>query len=136
MGGGGCLDYRNFTIYFLFKCSRGSVVDTKTEKAACCSTAVKRSASAQYEQIQWRQITGKFKTLFQKKIKQFLEREALNVEFLWRSSSLFTSDFIASYFGLSLHSSKASLRISLRKRFELIQIFKALTTGCDVGFYV
>ena len=32
------------------------------------------------------------------KIKQFLEREALNVEYLWKSSCLFTSDFIASYF--------------------------------------
>ena len=37
------------------------------------------------------------------KIKQLLEREALNVEYLWNSSCLFTSDFIASYFVLSLY---------------------------------
>ena len=37
------------------------------------------------------------------KIKQFLEREALNIEYLWKSSCLFTSDFIASYFVLSLY---------------------------------
>ena len=35
------------------------------------------------------------------KLKQFLEREALNDEYLWKSSCLFTSDFIASYFVLS-----------------------------------
>ena len=37
------------------------------------------------------------------KIKQFLEREALNVAYLWKSSRLFTYDFIASYFVLSLY---------------------------------
>ena len=37
------------------------------------------------------------------KIKQFLERGALNVEYLWKGSGLFTSDFIASYFVLSLY---------------------------------
>ena len=30
------------------------------------------------------------------KIQQFLEREALNVEYLWKSSCLFTFDFTAS----------------------------------------
>ena len=33
-------------------------------------------------------------------------------------------------------SSEAFLWTSFRKLFELIQIFKALTTGCDVGFCV
>ena len=33
-------------------------------------------------------------------------------------------------------SSQAFLQTSLRKRFELIQIFKAQTTGFDVGFCV
>ena len=37
------------------------------------------------------------------KIKQFLETEALNVEYLWKCSCLFTSGFIASYFVLSLY---------------------------------
>ena len=39
------------------------------------------------------------------KIKQFefLERDALNVEYLWKSYCLFTSDFIASCFVLSLY---------------------------------
>ena len=41
----------------------------------------------------------KFKS---QKIKEFLEREALNIEYLWKASCLFTSDFIASYFVLSL----------------------------------
>ena len=62
------------------------------------------------------------------KIKQFLEREALNVEYLWKSSSLFTSDLIASYFVLSLFLAKLS--------YELRSVNKALTTGCDVGFCV
>ena len=70
------------------------------------------------------------------KMKQLLEKEVLNVEYLWKNSCLFTSDFIASYFVLSLYSSKSFLRTSLRKRFQLIQIFKAPTTGCDVGFPV
>ena len=37
------------------------------------------------------------------KVKPLLEREALSVEYLWESSCLFTSDFIASYFVLSVH---------------------------------
>ena len=69
------------------------------------------------------------------KIKQLLEKEALKVEYLWKNSCLFT-DFIASYFVLSLYSSKSFSRTSLRRRFELIQIFKAPTTGCDEGFPV
>ena len=75
--------------------------------------------------------------LKRQKIKQFLEGEALNVEYLWKSSCLFTSDFIASS-ALFCHcvSSIDFLRTSLRKRFELTQIFKTLTTGCDVGFCV
>ena len=43
--------------------------------------------------------------LFQKSkdIKLFLEREALKVEYLWKSSCLFTSDFIASPRALFCH---------------------------------
>ena len=66
-----------------------------------------------------------------------MERKALNVEYLPGkipvclplTLSLRTS------FCYSI-SSKAFLRTLLRKRFELIQIFKALATGCDVAIYV
>ena len=67
--------------------------------------------------------------------KQFLEREALNVicgkvpvclPLTLSPRTLFCHRI----------SSKAFLLTSLRKRFELIQIFKALTTGCNVGFCV
>ena len=52
--------------------------------------------AANYQEIQ--------NTLWKsKKIKQVLEREALNVEYLWQSSCVFTSDFIALYFVLSLY---------------------------------
>ena len=37
------------------------------------------------------------------KRKQLLERETLNVEYLWKSSYLFTSDFISPYLVLSLY---------------------------------
>ena len=47
---------------------------------------------------------GNLKRCFKsEKIKQFLEREALNVEYLWKSFCLITSDFITSYFALSLY---------------------------------
>ena len=52
-------------------------------------------------------------------------------EYLWKSSCL----LLPSTLFCHCISSKAFLRLtSLGKRFELIQIFKALTTGCDVGF--
>ena len=71
------------------------------------STAVKRSKLAQYEQSHlmaatYREIQNTFSK--SRKIKQFLaEREALNVKYLWESSCLFSSDFIAPYFVLSLY---------------------------------
>ena len=80
------------------------------------STAVKRSARAQYDLICFLQITGKFKNCLKKgwKIKLLLEKEALNVEYLWKSSYLFTSAFIVSYFVLSLYFKHRFLTDELR----------------------
>ena len=61
-----------------------------------------------------------------------LEREVLNVEYhRQRSPDLFTSDFIVSYFVLSIPLN-GFIRTSLIKSFELIQIFKAMATAVDV----
>ena len=62
------------------------------------------------------------------KIKPLLNTEALSIEYLWKISCLFTSDFIASYFVLSLHFQQCFLiiRTSLCRRFELIEIYKAI----------
>ena len=70
------------------------------------------------------------------KVKQFMERETLNVEYPWKSSCLFTSNLSPRTLFFHCISSKAFLRTSLGKRFELIQISKALTTECDVRFCV
>ena len=37
------------------------------------------------------------------KVKPLLKKEALHVEYLWKSFCLFTSDVVASYFVLSLY---------------------------------
>ena len=55
--------------------------------------------------------------------------------YLWKSSNFCTSDFIASYFVLSPISSNVLSRASLRKRFVLIEKFKAPATGCDPSFF-
>ena len=76
-------------------------------------------------------MAGNKKTLPKSlKIRPSLEGEALNIENLLKSSYLFTSDFITSYFVSSRVSYSAFFGTSLRKRFVLIQIFKALATGC------
>ena len=99
------------------------------------STAVKRRARAQWVDIMaanYREIQNTFSK--SQKIKQFLERKALNVEHLWENSCLFT---ILWLYRLVLCFVTVFLaKLSYELRFELIQIFKALTTGCDVGFCV
>ena len=62
-------------------------------------TAVKHSARAQYGFVAGNYRETKNKTVSKRqKIKPLLEREALKVEYLWKSSYLFTSVFNASYF--------------------------------------
>ena len=74
------------------------------------------------------------KKMFQKvKKKAVTGNEGLNVEYLWKSFYLCTTDFIVWY--LFCHRN-AFFGTSLRKRFELIQIFKAQTTWCVVAFSV
>ena len=68
------------------------------------------------------------------KIKQFLEREALNVEYLWKVPVCLPLTLSPRTLFCHCISSKAFLRTSLRKRFEVIQIFKAQTAGREVGF--
>ena len=95
------------------------------------STAVKRSARAQYDQIYCPQITGKFKNSFKKsEDKAVTGKRSFKRWVSVESSYLFNSDLIALHFVLPQCIS------STCKCFEMRQIFKTLAPGCDVGFCV
>ena len=68
------------------------------------------------------------------KINQLLEREALTLSVYGNVPVCLPLTLSPRTLSCHCISSKAFLRTSLHKRFELRQIFKALTTGCDVGF--
>ena len=70
------------------------------------------------------------------KVKSLLEREALNVEYLEKSSSyLFTSDFMASYFVfVNVFLVIVFFRPSLHERLELMQIFIICSVDCSQTF--
>ena len=80
----------------------------------------------------YREIQNTFRK--SQKIKQFLEREALNISICGKVPVCLPLTLSPRTLFCHCVSSKAFLRTSLRKRFELIQIFKAQTTGCDVVF--
>ena len=73
-----------------------------------------------------------------REIRPLLEREALNVEhkICGKVSICLPLTLLPRTLFCHFISSNVFFRTSLRKRFELTQIFKALTTGYDVGFNV
>ena len=102
------------------------------ERSDCLSSHTQRSNAARMRNMSrfnGGKLPGNQNTVSKsQKTKQLLVREAEKVPVCLPLTLLPRTLFCHSI------SSKAFLRTSLRKRFELIKIVKALTTGCDVGF--
>ena len=94
------------------------------------STAVKRSARPQYQS---RHNMTRFAVPKSQKIKPLMKKEALTLSICGKVPIYLplTLSNIAPFCFVTVFS-----RTSFCKHFELIQIFKALATGCDVGFCV